>query len=140
MASFLIKPCSNARVKRIETQKKYIMKNLKLILLTVALMGGLLTTNAQRTVVKAYPRHGTIITTVKKPRVVVHNKTNFYFADGIWYKARGRKYVVVGAPVGVKVRKLPRGNKVVVVNGRKLYKYKGIWYKKSGRNYVVVNV
>ena len=116
------------------------MKNLKLILLTVALMGGLLATNAQRTVVKVYPRHGTIVTTVKKPRVVVHNKTNFYFADGVWYKARGRKYVVVGAPIGVKVRRLPRGNKVVVVNGRKLYKYKGIWYKKSGRNYVVVNV
>lgn len=116
------------------------MKNLKLILLAIALMGGLLATNAQRTVVKVYPRHGTVVTTVKKPRVVVHNKTNFYFADGIWYKARGRKYVVVGAPIGVKVRRLPRGNKVVVVNGRKLYKYKGIWYKKSGRNYIVVNV
>ncbi|NQZ44439.1 MAG: hypothetical protein HRT65_09020 [Flavobacteriaceae bacterium] len=116
------------------------MKNLKLILLTMALMGGMLTSTAQRTVVRVYPKHGTVVTTIKKPRVVVHKKTNFYLADGIWYKARGKKYVVCAAPVGVRVRTLPRGNKVVVVNGRKLYKYKGIWYKRSGRHYVVVTV
>ena len=116
------------------------MKNLKLILLTMALIGGLLSMNAQRTVVRVYPKHGTVVTTIKKPRVIVHKKTNFYFADGVWYKARGRKYVVTAAPVGIKVRKLPRGNKIVHVNGRKLYKYKGIWYKKSGRHFVVVTV
>ena len=116
------------------------MKNLKLILLTMALMGGMLTSTAQRTVVRVYPKQGTVVTTIKKPRVVVHKKTNFYLADGIWYKARGKKYVVCAAPVGVRVRTLPRGNKVVVVNGRKLYKYKGIWYKRSGRHYVVVTV
>ena len=116
------------------------MKNLKLILLTMALIGGLLSMNAQRTVVRVYPKHGTVVTTIKKPRVIVHKKTNFYFADGVWYKARGRKYVVTSAPVGIKVRKLPRGNKIVHVNGRKLYKYKGIWYKKSGRHFIVVTV
>ena len=103
-------------------------------------MGGMLTVNAQRTVVRVYPKHGTVVTTIHKPRVVVHKKTNFYFSDGVWYRARGRKYVVCAAPVGINVRTLPRGNKVVVVNGRKLYKYKGIWYKRSGRNFVVVNV
>lgn len=116
------------------------MKNLKLIFLTMALIGGMLTAAAQRTVVRVYPKHGTVVTTINRPKVFVHKRTNFYFANGVWYKARGRKYVVVGAPVGIKVRQLPRGNKVVVVNGRKLYKYKGVWYKKSGRNYVVVNV
>lgn len=116
------------------------MKNLKLILLTFVLLGSFLTINAQRTVVKVYPKRGTVVTTIKKPRVVVHKKTNYYIADGVWYKARGRKYVVVNAPVGIKIRTLPRGNKVVVVNGRKLYKYKGVWYKKSGRNFIVVHV
>lgn len=116
------------------------MKNLKLIFLTIALAGGMLTVTAQRTVVRVYPKQGTVVTTIKKPKVFVHKRTNFYFADGVWYKARGRKYVVVGAPVGIKVRTLPRGNKVVVVNGRKLYKYKGVWYKKRGRSYVVVTV
>ncbi|MDT0607171.1 DUF6515 family protein [Croceitalea rosinachiae] len=116
------------------------MKNLKTVLLTMALLGAMISSNAQRKVVRVYPKHGTVVTTVIKPKVIVHKRTNFYFADGIWYRARGRKYVVCAAPVGVKVRKLPRGNKVVVVNGRKLYKYKGIWYKKTGRNYIVVNV
>ncbi|MEO0571059.1 MAG: DUF6515 family protein [Bacteroidota bacterium] len=116
------------------------MKNLKLILLAVFLFSGILASTAQRTVVRVYPKHGTVVTTIKRPKVFVHKRTNFYFANGIWYKARGRKYIVVGAPIGIKVRSLPRGNKVVVVNGRKLYKYKGVWYKKSGRKYIVVNV
>ncbi|MEM1257897.1 MAG: DUF6515 family protein [Bacteroidota bacterium] len=116
------------------------MKNLKLILLTAFLFSGMLATTAQKTVVRVYPKHGTVVTTINRPKVFVHKRTNFYFADGVWYKARGRKYVVVGAPVGIKIRTLPRGNRVVVLNGRKLYKYKGVWYRKSGRNYVVVTV
>lgn len=116
------------------------MKTLKTILVTMALLGGILITNAQRTVVRVYPKHGTVVTKVTKPKVVVHNKTNFYFADGVWYKARNKNYIVCAAPAGIKVRRLPRTRKVVVVNGRKLYKYRGIWYKKTGRNYVVVNV
>ncbi|MEM8508399.1 MAG: DUF6515 family protein [Bacteroidota bacterium] len=116
------------------------MKTLKHILLIVALIGGMVHTNAQQPVVRVYPRHGTVVTTLTSPRVIVHKRTNFYFADGVWYRARGRKYVVCAAPIGVRVSALPRGNKVVVVNGRRLYKYKGIWYRKSGRNFVVVTV
>lgn len=116
------------------------MKTLKTIFITIALLGAMVVTNAQRTVVRVYPKHGTVVTKVTKPKVIVHNKANFYFADGVWYKAQNKKYVVCAAPVGIKVRRLPRARKVVVVNGRRLYKYRGIWYKKTGRNYVVVNV
>lgn len=116
------------------------MKAVKTILVVVAFLGTMVTANAQRTVVRVYPKHGTVVTKVTKPKVVVHNKTNFHFADGVWYKAQNKKYVVCAAPVGIKVRRLPRARKVVVVNGRKLYKYRGIWYKKTGRNYIVVNV
>lgn len=140
MAPFLIKPSFRYRVIVLKPIKIYVMKNFKVLLIVMALFGAMLSVNAQRTVIKVYPKHGTIVKTVHKPKVVVHKKNNFYFADGVWYKARGRKYIVCAAPVGIKVRNLPRGNKVVVVKGRKLYKYKGIWYKKSGRNYVVVNV
>lgn len=115
------------------------MKSMKVILATIALLGTMVA-SAQSTVVRVYPKHGTIVTTINKPRTVVHKKTNFYFADGVWYKARGKRYVVCAAPAGIKVRRLPRARKVVVVNGRKLYKYRGIWYKKTGRHYVVVNV
>lgn len=116
------------------------MKNLKTILFAIAFLGTILSVSAQRTVVRIYPKHGTVVTKVTKPRIVAHKKTNFYFADGVWYKARGKKYVVCAAPRGIKVRTLPRGRKMVMVNGRKLYKYRGVWYKKTGRHYMVVNV
>ncbi len=116
------------------------MKNLKSLLVVLLCFGTFYTADAQRKVVRVYPNHGAVVTTIHKPKLVIHKKSNYYFADGIWYKAKGRKYVVVRAPKGIKVRTLPRGNKVVVLNGRKLYKYKGVWYKKSGRNYIVVNV
>lgn len=116
------------------------MKNFKNLLFVFVFIGTFYTAEAQRKVVRVYPNHGTVVTKVHQPKLVVHKKSNYYFADGVWYKARGRNYVVVRAPKGIKLRTLPRGNKVVVLNGRKLYKYKGIWYKKSGRGYIVVNV
>ena len=117
------------------------MKNLKILFVIIFLLGGISFASAQRKVVKLYPKHGTVVTKVHKSKVVVHHKVNYRFADGVWYKPRGKKFVVCAAPVGVQVRHLPRGNKVVKLkNGRKAYKYKGVWYKKKGRGYVVVNV
>ncbi len=116
------------------------MRNSKVVFVVIALLGTMFSVNAQRTVVKVYPKHGTVVHKVSKAKVVVHKNSNYHFAKGVWYKARGKKFVVCAAPVGIKVRTLPRGNKVVQVNGRKLYKYKGVWYKKKGRGYIVVNV
>ncbi len=117
------------------------MKNLKIVLVVLLMFGGLSLATGQRKVVKVYPKHGTIVTKVYKPKVILHNRVNYHFADGVWYRPQGRKFVVCAAPIGIQVRHLPRGNKVVKLrNGRKVYKYKGIWYKKKGRGYVVVNV
>ena len=116
------------------------MKRMKTILVTVALLGTILAVNAQRTVVRVYPRYGTVVTTVVKPQLVVHKNMNFYYSDGIWYKARGRRYVVCAAPVGVRLRTLPRGSNMVYVHGRRLYNYRGVWYKRSGQQYMVVTV
>ena len=116
------------------------MKRMKTILVTVALLGTMLAVNAQRTVVRVYPRYGTVVTTISKPILVVHNNTNFYYSDGVWYRTRGRRYVVCAAPVGMRLRTLPRGSNVVYVHGRRLYNYRGIWYKRTGHHYVVVTV
>jgi hypothetical protein len=117
------------------------MKNLKIIFVVLLILGGISFACAQRKVVKVSPKHGTLVTKINKSKIIVHNKVNFHFADGVWYKPRGKKFVVCAPPVGVQVRHLPRGNKIVKFrNGRRLYKYKGIWYKKQGRGYVVVNV
>ncbi|WP_299536120.1 DUF6515 family protein [Ulvibacterium sp.] len=116
------------------------MKNLKSILLILILFGTLSAVNAQRRVVKVYPRIGTVVSTVHQPRLVVHRGVNFHVSNGVWYRFRGGRYVVSAAPVGIQVRHLPRGNKVVRINGRKLYRYRGVWYKKYGRGYMIVNV
>ena len=116
------------------------MGSLRNFILAILALGTMVACGAQTKVVRVYPKHGTVVRTIHKPKVIVHKKTNFYFANGVWYKARGKRYVVCSAPVGVRVRTLPRGHRVVWRNGRKLYNYKGIWYKKSGRNFVVVTV
>ncbi|MCK0159911.1 DUF6515 family protein [Allomuricauda sp. F6463D] len=117
------------------------MKSMKTILVTVALMGTMLATNAQSTtVVRVYPKHGTVVKTIANPSVIVHKKTNYYYADGVWYKTQGKRYVVTAVPRGVKIKTLPRGSKVVYRNGKRFYQYRGVWYKKRGRNYIVVNV
>lgn len=117
------------------------MKNLKIVLVVLIMLGGMSLVTAQRKVVKVYPKHGTIVTKVNKPKIVVYNKVNFHFSEGVWYKSKGKRFVVCAAPIGVQIRHLPRGNKVVKLrNGRKIYKYKGVWYKKKGRGYVIVTV
>lgn len=116
------------------------MKSLKTFLMIAVIAGALTSCKAQTTVVKVYPKHGTVVTDISNPRTIVHKKTNYYYADGVWYRAQGKKYIVTAVPAGVKVRTLPRGSKVVYRNGRRFYQYRGVWYKKRGRNYVVVNV
>lgn len=111
----------------------------QLFLLMLALTAGAMTLQAQRSTLSIYTM-GTVVTRLDSPKKMVYKKGTYYYANGVWYKVRGRKFVTVRAPLGIAVRKLPRGNKVVVINGRKLYKYKGVWYRKSGRKYVVVNV
>jgi len=116
------------------------MKKLKLVMIAVVFLGAFVSANAQRKVVKIYPKHGTVVTKVHKHNIVVHKGVKFHFSKGVWYKPRGRKYVVCAAPLGKTLRHLPRGYKIVRLNGRKLYKYKGIWYQKKGKGYIVVNV
>jgi uncharacterized protein DUF6515 len=116
------------------------MKSFKLVMIAMVFLGALISVNAQRKVVKIYPKHGTVVTKVHRPNIVVHKSVKFHFSNGVWYKPQGRKYVVCAAPLGITLRHLPRGYKIVRLNGRKMYKYKGIWYQKKGKGYIVVNV
>ena len=116
------------------------MKSVKILFTVIFMLGTLASVSAQTKVVRVYPKHGTVVTTLRSPKLIVHNNVRYHLADGVWYKARGKRFVVCAAPRGIRVRTLPRGYAVVKVNGRKLYKYKGVWYKKSGRKYKVITV
>ncbi len=115
------------------------MKKLRILLIVVALFGALSAVNAQR-VVKVYPKHGTVVTTIHKPKLVVHKGIRYHLADGVWYKTRGRKYVVCAAPRGIVINTLPRGHKVVLVKGSKYFAFKGVHYQRIGRTYKVVYI
>ena len=108
------------------------------MLIIATLFGASLSLQAHK--IKVHPRHGTIVAKVYHPKIVVHKGVNFYYAKGVWYKPYGRKYVVCKAPIGVRVRSIPRGYKIVWVNGRKYYTYHGIWYAKKRGFYTVVRV
>jgi len=73
-------------------------------------------------------------------RVVMHKNVKYYRNNGVWYKKKNKKYVVVAAPVGARISMLPTGYKVVQVKNARYYRYKGVYYKRSGRNYIVVKV
>ena len=114
------------------------MKNLKILLLIVAVMAGSWALEAKT--FKVNPRIGVVVTTVHKPNIIVHKGVNFYYAKGVWYKPHGRKYIVCKAPIGIRVRTLPRGYKKVRIHGKKYYTFNGVWYAKKGRTYTVVKI
>ncbi len=95
----------------------------------MAFLGGSFLVQAHH--IKVKPRYGAVVVKLHRPKIVVPGGSNFYFSNGIWYKANGKKFVVVKAPAGIRIKRLPRGYRTVWVNGRKYYKYNGIWYSKS---------
>lgn len=117
------------------------MKKLNVFLVIVALFGALSTLSAQRVVkVNVYPKHGTVVTSVHNPRLVIHKGVRYHLAAGIWYKARGNRFVVCAAPRGVVINSLPIGHKVVLIGGKRYYAYKGVHYQRFGKTYKVVYV
>ena len=114
-----------------------LMKQMAILVLLIGMMQGV---NAQARVVKVYPKHGTVVTALVKPKVIVHKRSKFYFADGVWYRANRRGYVVTSAPVGLRVKTLPRARKVVVVKGKRYYRYRGITYQKRRGHFYVVTL
>jgi len=115
------------------------MKSMKLAFVILAFLGISVTATAQR-IAHVYPKHGTVVTTIHKPRVVVHQRIRYHYASGIWYKTRGSNFIVCAAPRGIVINTLPRGHKVMYVKGRKLYAYKGVRYQRTERGYKVVYV
>jgi len=65
--------------------------------------------------------------------------TSDYFADnGIYYRYEKNKYRVVPAPVGYKVKKLPKGSQELTVDSVKYYYYYGSYYTPEDGKFRVV--
>lgn len=78
------------------------------------------------------PRWGyTYKTAPKNAFVITHSGKKYHFHSGIYYKHVGANYVIVKAPIGIRVRTLPKERFKFVLNGRKYFYYYGTFYVKS---------
>jgi len=80
-------------------------------------------------------------TAPKNAFIINHSGKKYHYHSGIYYKHVGANYVIVKAPLGVRVRTLPKEKFRFVLNGRKYFYYYGTFYIKSDDNndYVTVD-
>jgi hypothetical protein len=64
--------------------------------------------------------------------------SNYYDSDGIYFKKEKDKYKVVPAPIGVKVKTLPKGSLEFTLEGKQYYYYFGTYYIPVDGKYEVV--
>ncbi len=72
--------------------------------------------------------------------IVVH-KNNYFYHSGFFYRKSPRGYIVIGAPIGARIRTLPLGYSVIKLGGLSYYYLNGAYYNyiPSENIYVVVN-
>lgn len=83
-------------------------------------------------VVRTYPNAPRLRSTVRVvprgARVIRHNRINYQFHNGVFYRPAGRSFVVVRPPVGIRVTTLPASRTRVVVGRRNYFYYYGNYY------------
>ena len=71
---------------------------------------------------------------------VFHGGVQFFFADGVWYRAGGPgRFVVVAPPFGVVIPVLPPFYATVWVGGVPYYYANNVYYVRNPQGYVVVD-
>lgn len=71
---------------------------------------------------------------------VILGADRYYYDEGIFYTGTPDHYVVVEAPVGVIVYRVPSGYERVVIDGDVYYTYRDVYYRHVRRGYEVVRV
>jgi len=66
------------------------------------------------------------------------NGTNYYDCDGVYYRKEKDKYQVVPAPIGTKVKELPKNSISFTLDGATYFYYFGTFYIPSNGQYEVV--
>jgi len=59
---------------------------------------------------------------------LTHAGAHYYYHGGLYYRPHSGGYIVVSAPVGLRIRTLPVGYARIVVTGRPYYYYSGVFY------------
>jgi len=112
----------------------------------VILMMAVLMISAQGVEAKYPPKtkqsHRTSYTNYNAPKMMIVNHQGhlFLFTSGTFYKRGYDEFFEVQAPIGARVKHLPRGAQQIHSPNGSLYKHKRVFYKRArrGRGYMVV--
>ncbi|MDY8134310.1 DUF6515 family protein [Aquimarina sp. 2201CG5-10] len=115
------------------------------------------TVNAQRKVVVRGPKRTVVRTTsqrvvyrrpvpiVRAVRtlpsttvVIKRNGIHYHYHRGLYYRYYGGRYVVVTAPIGIRVKILPVGHRTIVLANIPYYYYQGTYYIESNNGYKTI--
>ncbi|MEM9024288.1 MAG: DUF6515 family protein, partial [Bacteroidota bacterium] len=86
------------------------------------------------------PRRRVVVAKVPNGAVVIrHRNVRYRFYGGVCYRPQGSGFVVVRAPIGLRVAVLPVGYQRLVVRQRTVYYYYGTYYAAQGDQYAVID-
>lgn len=71
-------------------------------------------------------------------RTVVVRKNRYFVHNGVYYRAQGRNFRVVAAPVGLQVATLPAGFVTINLNGTRYFRHGNTFYRSGNKGFVVV--
>jgi len=82
---------------------------------------------------KHLPKRGVVVTSLPSGVVVVkHKGAKLHAHNGVFYKPKGAaSFVVVRAPLGLRVKVVPPGHKRIMVRKRQYYYHYGTFYAKA---------
>jgi uncharacterized protein DUF6515 len=89
-----------------------------------------------------YPARGYVVPALPPGYLdLTFGRQHFFFRSGVWFRAQGPRYVVVGPPVGIRLGVLPPSYSTVFIGGVPYYYANGIYYTPvpNTSEYVVVN-
>ncbi|MEA5260140.1 DUF6515 family protein [Arcicella aquatica] len=85
------------------------------------------------------PRRNTVVNVAPSTSISVSfGGINFRYDNGVYYRPYQNTYVVAPAPIGIRVKYLPREHRVFNLYNRPYHYYNGAYYEYQNNDYVVV--
>jgi hypothetical protein len=86
-----------------------------------------------------YPSRGLYVNILPpRHRIVVFGGTRYYFFDGVWYRPRGGRFLIVAPPIGLVVPFLPPYYTTITIGGIPYFYANEVYYTAGPGGYVVV--
>ena len=87
----------------------------------------------------SYPSRGQFIERLPSGhRVVVYGRSRYYFHGGVWYRPEGRRFVIIGPPIGLIVPFLPPYYATIWMGGIPYYYANEVYYTQAPGGYIIV--